>query len=148
MKSRLTVLSIVALSAVATAQSNPEAAVPAAAKPAISVTIKAAHAVVKAGTEVRVIVTTTNTSDHPLKFLYVPRRYIPEDFSIGIEVWNSKDALLPPRKRQDPNAMMTVLSQSPISSETLPPGESQHYDDYEFVSKIFDVSKPEGTPSR
>jgi len=107
---------------VASPQSSTEASPVSPAKPAIAVTIKAAHEVVKSGTEVRVIVTTTNASDHPLKFLYVPRRYIPEDFSIGIEVWDSNDVLLSPRKPQNPNAMLTVLSQSPVSSETLQPG--------------------------
>ncbi|MGA3211716.1 MAG: hypothetical protein ABSD20_10450 [Terriglobales bacterium] len=145
MKIRLGLLLLAALGTAAAGQANQDvtaAQQAPAAKPNISVTIKAAHDVVKAGTEVRVIVTTTNISDHPLQFLYVPRRYIPDDFSIGIEVWDAKDTPISPRKRQAPNAMMSILGQSPLSSETLQPGESQHYDDYEFVSKIFDTSKP------
>jgi hypothetical protein len=120
-------------------QSAPEAP---PAKPAISVSIKAAADVVKTGSDVRVIVTTTNISDRPLKFLYVPHRYLPEDFAIGLEVWNGNDVLLQSRKHRDPSALISILGSSPLSSDTMQPGESQHYDDYEIVSKIFDLKSP------
>jgi hypothetical protein len=104
-----------------------------------SITISTQHEVVKAGSEISVEITLTNTSNHKISLGKAPGNQPLAESEYAVEVYNRKDQLAPDTEYGRKIRQKKIWFRS-RDSVSLQPGESTK--DGVIISKLYDLSHP------
>jgi hypothetical protein len=107
------------------------------APPQYSVTLQAPTAPVKAGSEVRVKATTTNTSDHEIRFA---KGFGEEEFDFEIEVRDEKGQAPPLTQPYSQLKEHPASRRGSYSTYVLESGKS--FDDDLVLTKLYKITQP------
>jgi hypothetical protein len=105
--------------------------------PSFSVTLQAPTAAVKAGSEVRIRVTTTNNSDHEIRFA---KGFGEEEFDFEIEVRDEKGQTPPLTEAYSELKEHPTSRCGSYSTYVLEPGKS--FDTDLVVTKLYKITQP------